>query len=475
MITFFQRLLKFDWTVLTDFPIVTLTAFAAPFVFLAAWKKIRPSNVLLLLMLGACLLNFGLLFSNDVMKVVALVDVAILVIAAIDAFSLPSRKDLSFTRSALRVVSLQKPHRITLQVVNQSNRSHHVRIRDDLPQEFVANPNEFTRTLGPRSRTTLTYDMVVSRRGAFDLHRVYVEGQSRWRLWTRLVEYPVASVFHVYPDMRQLSQYAVMARTNRLSLLGVRRTRRIGTDNDFERLRDYTFDDNYKHLDWRSTARRNKLTVKDFQTSQSQRLIFMIDCGRMMTNLSGGISLLDHALNAMLMLSWVALKQGDSVGLMLFSDRILAYVPPGSGMGHMNQLLHASFDKFPEMVESRYDLAFLHLNRYCRKRSLVVLATNVIDEVNSHQIHSYLLNLVGKHLPLGILMRDHSLFDIADGPTTTPDELYRAGAAAEILNWRHQVLTDLEHAGVLMLDTFPEDMTAPLINQYLAVKARNML
>lgn len=470
----FERLYKLG-PLLTEYPIITLIVFASPFVVLAAFKRIRPSNLLLLGMLAASLFNFSILISNDALPFILVVDTVLGILAAIDAFTLPSRKALACQRQALRVVSLQKPHRVTLQIVNQSNRPIRLRIRDDAPQGFAATPDEFARVLAPRSRTSLQYDFSASRRGAFEMNRVYVECQSRWRLWTRLMEYPVNSVFHVYPDMRQLAQYAVMARTNRLSLLGVRRTRRIGTDNDFERLRDYTFDDNYKHLDWRSTARRNKLTVKDFQTSQSQRLIFMIDCGRMMTNESGGISLLDHALNAMLMLAWVALKQGDSVGLMLFSDRILAYVPPSSGMGHMNQLLHASFDKFPEVVESRYDLAFLHLNRYCRKRSLVVLATNVIDEVNAHQIHSYLLNLVGKHLPMAVLMRDHSLFDIADGPTNTAEALYRAGAAAEILNWRHQVLTDLEHAGVLMLDTFPEDMTAPLINQYLAVKARNML
>ena len=90
--------------------------------------------------------------------------------------------------------------------------------------------------------------------------------------------------------MKQLAEYAMLARTNRLSLMGVRRTRKIGQDNEFERLRDYTLDDNYKHIDWRTTARRSKLTVKDFQTNQSQRIIFLLDCGRMMTNEAAGLS-----------------------------------------------------------------------------------------------------------------------------------------------------------------------------------------
>jgi uncharacterized protein (DUF58 family) len=321
----------------------------------------------------------------------------------------------------------------------------------------------------------LHYDFKAGRRGAFSLREIFMKARSRWGLWQRMLSYPAVSEIHVYPDMQQLAQYAILARTNRLSLMGVKRTRKIGTDNEFERLRDYTLDDNYKHLDWRSTARRNKLTVKDFQTSQSQRIIFLLDCGRMMTNLSSGISLLDHALNAMLMLSYVALKQGDSVGLLCFSDSVHAYIPPQGGMKQTNQLLHAVFDRFPRLVESRYDQAFLYLNTHCKKRSLVVLITNLIDEVNALQVHSYLGNLVGHHLPLGLLLRDHQLFDAADATEGPNADLFRAAAAAEILSWRHQVVTDLEHAGVLMLDVFPEDMTAPLINSYLNLKARHLL
>src|SRR6185436_12579675 len=105
--------------------------------------------------------------------------------------------------------------------------------------------------------------------------------------------------------------------------------------------------------DWRASARRLKLTDKHLQTSQSQRIIFLLDCGRLMTNESSGLSLLDHSLNAALMLSYVALRQGDSVGMVAFADRVLSFVPPRGGMNQMNQLLHASFDRFPELVESR--------------------------------------------------------------------------------------------------------------------------
>ena len=141
----------------------------------------------------------------------------------------------------------------------------------------------------------------------------------------------------------------------------------------------------------------------------------------------------------------------------------------------MNRLLHASFDRFPQLTESRYDLAFRYLATNCRKRSLVVLVTNIIDEVNAAQVDRYLSNLVGRHLPLAILLRDRQLFRAVDVEHPTEQQLWPAAAAADILTWRHQVLTDLQSKGVLALDVFPEQMTAPLVNRYLEIKARHLL
>ena len=254
----------------------------------------------------------------------------------------------------------------------------------------------------------------------------------------------------------------MLARTNRLSLLGVRRTRRIGQDNEFERLRDYTLDDNYKHIDWRSTARRGKLTVKDFQANQSQRVMFLIDCGRMMTNTAAGLEPARPCAqrDADAQLTWRCGK-GDSVGLLCFSDEIHRYVPPRGGMNQMNRLLHASFDRFPRLVESRYDEAFVYLASHCRKRSLVVLITNVIDEVNANQVEQYLTNLVGPASAAGRAAARSAVVRRGRRGRPTTTALYRAAAAAEILTWRQQVLADLTRKGVLSLDVFPEQAHRP--------------
>ena len=455
--------------------LIKLAAVAAP-LFLAAWAaQVYPSRRLVLLALVPGLASIGLLAASWLLVGVIALDAVILAAAAGDLLTLPRRKAFSAAREAGRIVSLRKPHRVLLTITNHARRTFGVVVRDGVPHLLHPEPAQFVLRFGPRSRLALRYHLRASQRGAMTIAPVHVRVRSRLGLWQRLLRYPVETTLHVYPDMKQLGQYAVLARTDRLSLLGVRRTRRIGQDHEFERLRDYSIDDNFKHMDWRATARRRKLTVRDYQSSQAQRIVFLLDCGRMMTGEAAGLSLLDHSFNSMLMLSYVALRQGDSAGLICFSDGIHRFIPPRSGMNQMNRLIHAVFDRFPKLVESRYDQAFRYLATHCRRRSLVVLITNVIDEVNAHQIERYLANLVGRHLPLGILLRDRRLFEAVEPERPRGDAFWRAAAAADILAWRHQVLTDLMSKGVLSLDVFPEQMTAPLINQYLEIKARHLL
>jgi uncharacterized protein (DUF58 family) len=455
--------------------LLKLIALALPLLGLAWGAKIYPRLPLILAFLIPGLASLGLFAWEGFLWLVAALDLLIVSAAVADLFSLPRRSAFRVEREAGRIASLRKPHLVVLVVQNLSRPTIALTVRDGVSQDLSPEPEEFEVTLPGRSRSVLSYHLRPRRRGAFTIDQVYLRAVSRWRFWQRLLGYRQETAIAVYPDLKQLGEYALLARTNRLSLLGVRRTRRVGQDHDFERLRDFTRDDNYRHIEWRATARRQKLTVKDFQLSQSQQVVFLVDCGRMMTNEAAGLSLLDHALNAVLMLGYVALRQGDAVGLITFSDEIHGYVPPRGGRQQMNRLLHACFNRFPQLTESRYDQAFRYLAAHCRKRSLVVLVTNIIDEVNANQIEQYLRNLAGRHLPLGILLRERRLFSAVEIEHPDDDKLWPAAAAAEILAWRHQVLTDLAHQGVLVLDVFPEQMTAPLINRYLEIKARHLL
>ena len=479
-------ILQFVCEYLINSPILLLLIMSFPLWLLARKMGVFPAKRLLVLFLVPALLSFFLIILVDrgeirqiLLSAILLIDVAFTGVALVDLMRIVPPFVFSGKRTVQRIASQGKRQKVEIEIVNHSKTSCVVAVRDDLPESFVAEPNRFDTLLTGRSRLQFFYELTGLRRGRVLLECIHLMVGSPLKLWQGFYRLPIETIVDVYPDMKQIAEYDLLARTNRLNLMGLRRTRKIGQDNEFERLRDYAQDDNYKHIDWRASARRNKLTVRDFQSNQSQRILFLVDCGRMMTGTAGGISLLDHSLNAMLMLSYIALRQGDSVGMLSFSDRIHNFTPAKNGVKQINRLLNASYDQQARYVESRYDDAFLYLRSHCSKRSLVILVTNVIDEINSHQINQYLTSLTGRHLPLGVFLRDRELysaveeFELSDQPGKK--QIYEAAAAVDVLNWRRQVIRDLRHQGALAMDLFPEDLTSELINQYMQIKARHLL
>jgi uncharacterized protein (DUF58 family) len=206
----------------------------------------------------------------------------------------------------------------------------------------------------------------------------------------------------------------------------------------------------------------------------------MLDAGRMMagrTRRADGIevSLLDLAIDAALMLAFVALKQNDRVGILCYADRIERWVPPKGGTRQLSRLIHAVHDLQPRLVESRHEQAFVHLERHERKRSLVTVFTHVLDDVNADVLVSHCANLVGRHLPLTVLLRDPDLHGPLASAPADQQAFWNAGAAAMLANWRADVLQKLSNAGALTLDVDGERLTPDVINQYLQVKAKHLL
>jgi uncharacterized protein (DUF58 family) len=350
----------------------------------------------------------------------------------------------------------------------------------DLPAALEVEGGAVAARLEPRRRTLIELAVVPRARGRFSLRGVYLAAGTRLGLWRRLHRLGPECEILVYPNLNQLSEYAVLARTNRLSLIGVRRVPRIGGDTEFERLQDYQSGDSLRTVDWKATARRDVVTVRAFQVSQSQSLMLMLDAGRMMSASPEGrdgvtASLLDRAIDAALMMAHVALIKGDRVGLIAYASSVLRYVPPHGGARHLTRLIHAVHDLHPQMVESRHDLAFLTLAARERKRSLVVVISNVMDEVNAAILQAHLRQLAHRHLALTVLFKDRDLFAALERAPASEQELYRAGAAADLVNSRRRALDELARAGVLALESFPEQLTTTVVNEYLAIKAKHLL
>lgn len=452
---------------------------------------IWPGRNLLLFAVVPCVMSLSVLFVPERWPLVLLLDGVCLALAIgtlIKTWRDVKSSDFHVSRTIGSLFSLGERETIELSIENRSAARRVLVVRDDVPEGFEVERDEsneaaaadregeFRLDLPPKAKAVISYRVVPRKRGGFAFERVDALAFGPWDWWRKTFRWDLKSPVVVYPDVKQITRYAELARRDKLAAIGLRRSRKLGADNEFERLRDYVVGDEPRHMDWRSTARRQKLTVRAYQTNQNQRVLFLLDCGRMMSgDAGGGSSPLDLAFNAMLMLAHVALAEGDQVGLLAYSDRVRAYVPLGGGKTRINALVHAVHGVYPELVESRHDRAALELERRYRKRSLIILITNVFDDVNANQIVEHMGRLSGRHLPMVVMLRERAIFRMADDAIEGRQDLFRGAAAASLLNWRERVLANMNRKGIMTLDLFPDELTAPLINQYLEIKARHLL
>src|SRR5919199_2983552 len=197
-----------------------------------------------------------------------------------------------------------------------------------------------------------------------------------------------------------------MARRSRLEEFGIHRSRLAGRGTEFERIRDYTPDDEYRRIDWKATARRHRPMTRVYEVERSQNVFLVLDAGRMMAGRAGPLAKLDYAVNAALMLAHVALGCGDRVGLMVVSDDVDAYLPLGKGQAQFNQCLELLYGVEARLCHVDYRAALEQIARRCKRRSLVVFFTDLVDEETSAELVTYMRLLRPVHLPLCVTLRD---------------------------------------------------------------------
>lgn len=429
-----------------------------------------PARVLVLLALFPLGLAVAALLDHTLIYPMLAVDLGIALIAGFDA--LLARKPLvTVRRHAPGVFSIGKPNVVTLEVKSTARRRLAVSVTDDLfaTAESADLPLELDLPAG--GRETARYRVVPSRRGAHAIGAHHVRYPSPFGFWIRQITIPAELPVKVYPDVQAVRAYELLARQDR-DPAAQRSSRRRGGESEFERLREYRRGDEFRSIDWKATARRQKLISREYQLESNQNLLFVLDAGRLMTARSLGLSLFDHALNATLMLSHIAARGGDRVGLLAFADEVKSYAPPARGAGAARQIIQAGYDLHPELVESSYGAAFEHIGLRMRKRSLVVLFTQVVDDVAAAALLKMMRGVLPRHLPLMVLLRDVEIDDLVEGAGVDP---YVRGAAAELVSFHDRLVRDLKKHGALVLDVSPAELTPKLINRYLEIKARHLL
>ncbi len=461
-----------------------MTAEAAP--PLRSRIALRPTRVLVAVAALPLVASFAAAFEPAVRAAVLAVDAAIILVCAIDAvLGWRAGRALRVRLSAPGIWSLARPTRLEAAIDHPGAIALEATLAPDLPDGLASDDVLHRRVrLEPGQRTALTWTCRAQRRGAFRLAGAHLALRSPLGLWRRLRLVEAELAVAVHPDLKQLNEYALLARAGRLDLIGVRTARQSGGDTEFDRLRNWASGDPLSRIDWKATARRDHLTARDYRTSQDQTVILMVDAGRMMAGESGerGRTLLDLAIDAALMLGWVAAHQGDRVGLIAYADGVRRWVPPERGGRQVARLVHALHDLHVERRESRHEEAFLHLDRRSRKRSLVVMLTSILDDADADLIERHCRRISGRHLPLCVLLRDRDLFDRVPAPEAVDglirrqdDAFYEAAAAAGLAHWRRGLIDRLAGHGCLTIDTDPGALTPDLISEYLRVKARHLL
>ena len=352
------------------------------------------------------------------------------------------------------------------------------RVRGELydrhPDAFVAEKLPLSFVVDAGQWVELAYRLNPNERGEHRFGTVQLRLVSPFRLWLRQYEAGQAETVRVFPNFARITQYALLATDNRLSQLGVLRRRRRGEGSDFDQLREYRRDDSLRHVDWKATARIRKPIVREYQDERDQQIVFLLDCGQRMRSRDNALSHFDHTLNAMLLLSYVALRQNDAVGFGTFAHPLPRFVAPRKSAATVHTLLNATYDLQPTLNTPDYLAASELLCRQVRKRSLVILLTNLRDEDDS-TLQPALAQLRKRHLVLVASLRETGLDRLLQQPVGDFDSALAYAAAVDYRQARQTQLARLRAQGINVLDTAPAQLPVALVNRYWEMKRSGTL
>jgi uncharacterized protein (DUF58 family) len=368
------------------------------------------------------------------------------------------------------------PTEVRVRIANHAARLLRLRVKDEHPPELhLSSPREASLKVAAQTTATLVYGLTPPRRGRYEFGRVAVRYLSRLRLVWCAARVGEAEQIKVYPNLRRAREAELKALGARSLVAAHRRSTWRGEGRDFESLREYVPGDELRHVSWSATARRGKLTTRQYQIERDQTILVALDAGRLMTARIEDESKFDSAIHAALALMSAAARGGDNAGLIVFGRRVGAYIPPARGYEQMEAVLEALHGIEPEMIEPSYTRAFEYIAANCKRRALVVVLTDLVDEEGSRELLTSLKLLRPRHLPLVATIGDRDLSAaVRDTPETIRD-LFTQSVAEEIMFQREAALRMVERLGGLALDVTAATLAPALLESYIRVKERGLL
>lgn len=401
-------------------------------------------------------------------------DALVLSLALLD-WVLARRVKLEITRVLPARLQVGIANKIVLRIAQRGAYAVVADVKDDAPAEFDVTPDVLTVALTGHSRVTREYRATPKHRGRFGFGDLHVRVRGPLGLVSSERTTPQAVVVSVVPDMRGASRLLLSDAALDFVNLGLRQLRRDGRGSEFARLRDYTQGDSVRDVDWKATARRSRPVTRVMEAERSQTVIIGLDAGRAMAAKVDALSKLDHAVNAALFLAFVAVKNGDRVGLVVFADGVKAYVPPAAGRAQYRRLADTLYDTKPSLTYVDYLSLFKELNTRLSKRSLLCLFTDILDEDQAQGMVEPLRRLARRHVPLCLTVKDTAMDTLLRTAPKEAEVAYQHAVAAELLLEREAMKRKIGQDGVSLVDVDASQLNLAAVNAYLSIKARGTL
>ncbi len=391
-----------------------------------------------------------------------------------DYRALPGAAGLGARRELPPRFSLDAEHAVQLVLANRSDRPVRAAVRDEAPEVFTLATEIPEIEIPARGEARLTYSVRPLKRGAHAFGDVVLRVRHAAGLVQRQVTVASAAAVKVYPNFHGADEYRLLAKIDQRDEV-VRKPRRVSAPGtDFESLRPYAAGEDLRNVDWKATAKRGSLVSRKKQVEKGQQVAVLLDAGRLMAGTVGALSKLEHAMKATVMLSYVAQKRGDALAVASFSNRIESFLPPVRGAALVPRVLESIYAVEARPVESDYWQVIAEAMAMLRRRSLVILLTDVLDRAGSSGLINNLARAAAKHLVLCVVLSEPAIREIADGVPETVEQAYRKAAAADLRRRRRLALEHMRARGILVLETEPQRLSIHLVRRYLEIRQADL-
>ncbi len=360
-------------------------------------------------------------------------------------------------------------------VRSESRRALTVHVADRLAPSLRAGSRRFRVRVPAGGSATLSTTVQPLRRGRFELDRLSLRIEGRLGLGARQRDVPLATVLRVHPPFRSAQEAELRIRRARILEVGMRSAKGLGGGTDFEQLREYGPDDEFRRIDWTATARASKPIVRTYRAERNQRVMLLLDNGRVMAGRVGGVPRAEHAIDAAMMLTAVATRLGDRCGLVAFDREVRAVVPPARHTDQLGRVTEAMYALEPVLSESDYAGAFSEVVARFRRRAMLVVLSDLLEQAVTDSLIPALPLITRTHLVVVAGVRDPAVQHWARGSAADDDEVFRKVAAVTAIDNRRRTAAKLRSLGAIVVDAEPGALAVDLADTYLHVKSTGRL